>query len=133
MDFAGQRRTVATVKTRFVSWNVALPYPGSSLLASVEVRQAGRCSRRFVRARPSHGVTAEPFAVKMGTVKSSWVPAQRSGRTPGVVIVARREQSFFPGPGHEAKAVPPFGVGLFIDTLCARIWKNPQVNFTGGT
>ncbi len=32
----------AGVKTWFVSWNVALPFPGSSLPASVEVRHAGR-------------------------------------------------------------------------------------------
>ena len=73
MDFAGQRRTVARVKTRFVSWNVALSYPGSSLLAVVEARQAGRAPA-FRRTPPPPGVMLNPFAAKVDMVKPSRVP-----------------------------------------------------------
>ncbi len=33
---------------------------------------------------------------------------------------------FFPGPSHREEGGPPFGVGLLIDTLCAKIWNLSQ-------
>ncbi len=49
-------------------------------------------------------------------------PCGQAGRWPWL-LWPEGNNPFFPGHGHRAKAVSPFGPASFIDTLCARIWK----------
>ena len=49
-------------------------------------------------------------------------PSGQAGHWPWL-LWSEGNNPFFPGPGRGAKAAPLFGVDLFIDTLCARIWK----------
>ena len=77
----GQRRTVEQADTAPFSRNVALPYPGSSLLAVVEARQERRWPQPSGEHHRPPASGGEPVAVKVDTVKSSWgaCPSVRPG------------------------------------------------------
>lgn|GEM_PF-2381526 len=49
-----------------------------------------------------------------------------TGPSLGTLLQPEGNNPFFSGPDHGAKSVPLFGVGLFMDTPCAKIWNLSQ-------